>query len=60
MHFVGRWLMALAIVAGATMASATGLVAQEATPTGGEAALPAGCTVAADGLIKNHEQPYFP
>jgi sugar lactone lactonase YvrE len=41
--------MALAICLGAVLASATGSVAQDATPTDG--ALPAGCTVVADGLI---------
>ena len=49
MHYLGRYLLALAICLSTILASATGVVAQDATPTDG--ALPAGCTVVADGLI---------
>jgi sugar lactone lactonase YvrE len=51
MRYLGRLLIALAICLGTVMANATSVVAQEATPTDGEMALPAGCTVVADGLI---------
>ena len=49
MHYLGRYLTALAICLGAVMASATGSLAQEATPTDG--AMTDGCTVVADELI---------